>query len=252
MKTKITCAICATLLTAGQASAQTFKYNAQDLDHDSVINPGNIGYQSSIAYIDDFALMYNPASKTLNVSATYSKNNANPDGFWFVVSDGPDPKNNVNEYAIFYFDASQPSAVVSAYVYDGTNSGNSWNNPGNLFASSLNAGSGLTASASTSGSQTSFQFTADVSKINNKANWPASYNLSNDWDGAQFDQKVGIWFHTFTLEEAAKYNSDGSLKELKIKNSDYFDVANQMTVPEPSALLLGALGAVSLLIRRKR
>lgn len=101
MKASIVRALCASIVVStGLASAQSLSYNAQDLDHDSIIDPGNIGYQSSIAYIDDFALMYNPGSKQLDFSATFSKNSASPDGFWFVVSDGPDPKKNSNEYTI--------------------------------------------------------------------------------------------------------------------------------------------------------
>ncbi|MFD2255753.1 PEP-CTERM sorting domain-containing protein [Luteolibacter algae] len=250
MKSKI-CALCATFVaSAGLASAQSFTYNAQDLNHDSVIDPGNLSYKSSIAYIDDFALMYNPGSKSLDVSVTLSKNNHSPDGFWFVLSDGPNPKDDKNQYAIFYFDASKASPIVTAYVYDGKNNGDSWSNPGSLLASSQ-TGSSLTASASTSGDISTYQFNADVSAINDSSLWPTSYNLGSDWEGAQFGEEVGIWFHTFELAESSKYHKDGSIKKLKIKRDDYFDTNAQKTVPEPSALMLSLLG-VGLLARRKR
>lgn len=253
MKALITSAACALpFLSAGIASAQTFKYNVGDADHNSVINPGNIGYQSDIAFIDDFALMYSPDSKSLNLSVSYTKNHDTPDGFWFVVSNGPDPKNNANEYAIFYFDATSSSAVVSAYVYDGNNSGDSWKNPGNLLASSLNSDSGITASSSFSGNATKFEFTADVGKINDRSLWPSSYNLDKEWDGARFDEKIGIWFHTFTVDKDPKYNKDGSLKALEFKQSDYFDINHQVAVPEPSGFLMSLIGTSLLVLRRKR
>ncbi len=255
MKSNIVSALCASIVVStALASAQSLSYNAQDLDHDSVIDPGNIGYQSSIAYIDDFALMYNPGSKQLDFSATFSKNSASPDGFWFVVSDGPDPKSNANEYAIFYFDASKVagtgSAILTSYVYDGVNGPTSWQNPGNLLESSQ-TGTSLSATASTSGNTTTFAFSADVAKTNDASQWPASYGLGTDWDGAQFGEKVGIWFHSFTLNSETEYDKDGKLTKLDIKKSDYFDVSNQHTVPEPSAMLISLLGA-SLLLRRKR
>lgn len=252
MKALLKSAACALFLSAGAASGQSFSYNVGDPDHDSVINPGSIGYKSDIAFIDDFALMYNPGSKALNLSVSYTKNKSTPDGFWFVVSDGPDPKDNANEYAIFYFDATGSSAVVSAYVYDGKNSGDSWKNPGNLLASSQNSGSGITASSSFSGDKSTFAFTADVGRINDRSEWPSSYHLDKDWDGAQFDEKVGVWFHTFTVDKDPKYNHDGSLKQLKIDKDDYFDVNHQQAVPEPSAFLMSLIGATLLIARRKR
>ncbi len=255
MKTNIVSALCASLVVStGLASAQSFSYNAQDPDHDSVLDPGNIRYQSSISFIDDFALMYNPGSRNLDFSATFSKNSASPDGFWFVVSDGPDPKNNANEYAIFYFDASKAtasgSAILTSYVYDGVNGPDSWKNPGKFLESSQ-TGTSLSAKAERSGDKTTFAFSANVKATNDSSNWPASYNLGKEWDGAQFGPKVGIWFHTFTLSSGTEYDKKGRLTKLDIKKSDFFDVNNQHTVPEPSALLISLLGT-GLLLRRKR
>ena len=243
MKLLNTGALCAAIIaSAGLASGQTFSYNA---DHDDLVSlsaESGTGYKFDIAEISEFSLVYNSDSQLLDFSATY--NNSHPDGFWFVLSDGPNPKNHVDEYAIFYFDASQPSPIVSAFVYDGENNASSFSDPAILLDSSLNSDSKLKASVDGN----KFSFTADVSDINDAA----LQGLGDQWQGAQFGDTVGIWFHTFTLGGETTYDENtGALTSLPINRADFFDTANQQAVPEPSSMLLSLVGTL-LLFRRKR
>ena len=76
------------------------------------------------------------------------------DGYWLVVSPGPNPKNHQHEFGIIYFDASNINNVkATIYRYNGQNSDNSFQNPGQLLASTLNSSADIvTATASQTGS----------------------------------------------------------------------------------------------------
>ena len=232
-------------LSVHLAEAQSFVYLVGDTDHDSLINPGTISYKSDIAFIDEFRLAYNPISQQLDFSATYTANSEMPQGFWFVLGDGPNPKDGGGDHPIFYFDASGDSggAIISAYIYNGQNGASSHLETDSFLASSETS-STLTAAALYFGQQANFTFTADLSGIN-------SAPVGPDWKGGGFGEEVGIWFHSVTFKNAPEYNPDGSLKVFDLQSADFFDVANGSTVPEPSAALLSLLGA-AILLRRKR
>ncbi|MEM6910748.1 MAG: PEP-CTERM sorting domain-containing protein [Verrucomicrobiota bacterium] len=233
-------------------SAQVFSFSAEDLDQDEVMDNDGQRYSARAGFIDSFETSYNAGTGELLLDIAFSENNGSlANGYWFVVSDGPNPKGNVNEYAIFYFDASDPNnPIVSSYVYNGANSSSSWQNPGDLLYTSFDTQ--IQAIASTGPGSIDMSLTVDTTDLNLASTWPASYGLSEpDWDGALFGDTIGVWLHPF-ISENVQYNSDGSLKKLEIKKSGFYDFAKKEAIPEPSSALLLSLSGAALFLRRRR
>ena len=61
----------------------------------------------------------------------YTTDTKEHDGFWLVVSDGENPKDERGEYAILYGDIN--GGIISAFEYSGQNNANSFKNPGVLI-----------------------------------------------------------------------------------------------------------------------
>ena len=171
----------ATVLTAGTASATVF---IKDYNAAGVWN----------AYDD--------------VNETYSmkfRDDGSQDGFWLVVSPGPNPKNHVNEYAILYGDRA--ANRITAYAYDGTNSENSY-----LTSQYL----GTYDNVFSSGGTNSTMFSLDVSRINAAFSNP-------EWVGVQLGAEAGIWFHEASGTEFA-YNDDGTLANFSFNAQQWLDM----------------------------
>jgi len=216
------------------ASAQSYQYNIQ-----------NYTNSSSISVIDDFTITYDAFNEKLQLDVTYA--NSSPEGFWLVVSDGENPKYNVSEYAIIYFDATAAQPVITAYEYDGANNANSFQTT-TFLDSSSNPGSKVSGSISQSSSGGDvFSLTVHASDIN-------AANLGPDWDGIEFGEKLGLWYHTVTFSEDPAYQDDGGLSNFSIDQNNYLDRANLKTelVPEPSSSTLLGLCGTLMLLRRKR
>lgn len=163
-----------------------------------------------------------------------------PDGFWLVVSDGPNPKNDEDEYAILYGDGA--TNKVTSYVYDGNNNANSYQTK--PFIKAFENGLSVTLA---NGIKT-FSFSLNVSDINNFLNTP-------DWDGAQFDDMIGIWFHPFvTSGNGPEYDDNWQLTSLPIETQGWYDRKDQDTsvVPEPATVVLFSTGLVGAAIRRRK
>lgn len=164
------------------------------------------------------------------------------DGFWLVLSSGPNPKGTVDQLAIFYGDAD--AGRLTAYEYNGQNNASSYNNPGNFLGSfalnySHNAGVGT------------FNFGIDVTDLND---YTKHSNLSSNWEGAQFGEQIGIWFHP-SLNTSFQYNNLGGIESFSAGKAGWHDSANQTTVTkvsEPPAIALLGLGLIALGLRRKR
>lgn len=239
-------ALCIFLLgSVNIATAQCFIYRIADPSAQPASSQESLGYKSDLASIDSFEVIYCPLTQQLDFSVTYTANNSIPEGFWFVLSDGPNPKDGGGQYPIFYFDAAAGSgpANLSAYVYNGQNGATSHLEAGSFLGSSRSSPA-LSATASFLGSQASFAFSADVSGINSAIVGP-------DWEGTGFEQNLGIWYHTVTFDSPPTYNSDGSLSAFNLRAADFFDISNGNTIPEPSLALLGFFSSL-LLLRRQR
>ena len=150
-----------------------------------------------------------------DVEQTYSmkfKDDGSNDGFWLVVSSGENPKTNANEYAILYGDRAENR--ITAYTYDGANSKNSFET-GTLLGTFDNAfsdggthpqyGYGMT------------MFSLDVAGINAAFDTP-------EWDGVQFGEETGIWFHQSSGTEFS-YGTDGAITGFDIDGQIWLDRA---------------------------
>lgn len=230
---------------AAPASSSTFTYEwtrpATDADQwwslsNGANNGGSINVDNRIGYHESIKTTYNEKSNILTWDSVFSKKGENlPMGGWLVVTDGPNPKDQEHEYAIFYLDGA--SKKLTAYAYNGqNNSGSYQSNP--FLGSWDNAVQVLD-----NGNERSLSFAIDVSSINNRT------DLGSDWKGAKFGNELGLWFHAST-NPAAKYNSDGSLKSFTSAGG-WFDSENASLVatetkdvPEP---ITGAIAAASAL-----
>lgn len=183
---------------------------------------------------------------------TYSDGVAkNTNGFWLVVSDGPNPKNINSQLAIMYFDATNLAAPkVSIYRYNGANSSSSFQSPGDLLASSQGVGAAdISASASQSGGSRTFHLSVDATAIN-AMYAPGASTVFADWEGIDFGQRIGMWFHSI---KNANFQYNGARLTGLTGTAGWLDGADQCTtlVPTPGAGALAVFGGL-LAARRRR
>ncbi|MBS1706937.1 MAG: PEP-CTERM sorting domain-containing protein [Armatimonadetes bacterium] len=194
-----------------------------------------------------------------------ASNNKKANGFWLVLSPGPNPKGKAGELAIFYFDASNTSSpVLTSYVYNGVNGDNSFNNgngvggPADKIVSSKNLTNwikDLTVKDEANGTRT-LGFRIDPTVVNG---YNPMYNQGVPYTGAKFDQKIGIWFHPVNGLET-KYGVDGFLTKFAYAKQGWYDspdggLTTQCStdpVPEPASMAALGLGVASILRRKSR
>jgi hypothetical protein len=160
---------------------------------------------------------------------------ANVDGFWLVVNNGPNPKNaDVNELAIMYGDLK--TNTLSTYVYNGQNNANSIINPVILLQTD-----NLTTTAG--------GFSLDISTALINSWMP----LNLDYTGIAFDDKLGIWFHYSTGSEFS-FDHLGNITGYDFAKQGHYDKSHLTTtnVSAPSLIALFGLAFAGLtMVRRK-
>ncbi|MBL0926535.1 MAG: hypothetical protein IBJ11_02640 [Phycisphaerales bacterium] len=217
---------------------------------------GNYGVSNAAGTFENITATYNTASQRFTWSSSFSGATL-PNGIFVVVNDGPNPKGIAGQLAIFYVDASGATPRISAYGYNGANATTSWQD-GNAALSGnqtpdrirgFNAPSWINSlSVSTVAGVRTFSFDIQGSVINSFASQYASVN--NPWEGVQFFNKIGIWFHSFTGLSTA-YDANGFLTQWNFSQEGYLDGTNFTAVPTPGALALAAAAGL-LGLRRRR
>lgn len=209
-----------------------FSTSAHALTYEYEVGAGTFGGGHGYKY-DSIKTTYNDQTNILNWEVAHS-GTVIPKNFWLVISDGENPKYNVNEYAIFY--GSYDNSILSAYEYNGQNNEKSYQSL--PFIGDFSAG--LTENGNKLG------FSIDVTGIK-------AFNSSAEWDGAVFAEKIGIWFHPFFGE--METDQDGKITLLDIKKQGWYDVGHKYTtvVPVPAAVWLfgSALAGFAGISRRK-
>jgi hypothetical protein len=184
-------------------------------------------------------------SETFTWNSVFDKNNDSlPNGGWLVISDGPNPKNQDKEFAIFYLDGVKNQ--ISAYAYNGQNNSDSFKK--NPFLGSWDNALKIVDN----GNQRSMSFSLDVAGINSRT------DIDSAWKGVKFDKNVGIWFHA-AKNVNAKYNANGTLKSFS-STAGWFDTealaTTSMTstkdVPEPITGTIAAVSALGMGSRLKK
>ena len=221
------------LLSSGSAFATVWEYEINN-------PPGN----ANAGDITNVSTSYNDITSDFSWEATFDPSpNANaylPTGFWLVVSDGENPKNDANEYAILYGDTL--TNTLTAYVYSGQNNANSWNNPGEFIASYTGM-----LDVTDAGGQRTIGF--DMNALGINAFTPTTPAPDgNDWDGVAFGSQIGIWFHPFvhTLGQIT-YDEEGRITSFGTNATGWYDTAFRQTeIPTPLTLSLMLVGLVGL------
>lgn len=153
------------------------------------------------------------------------------DGFTLAISPGDNPKGDVGELALIYFDASNvdknaPDAadlIMTVYEYNGQNNDSSWNNPGNLILSSLIDADAFDLDVMEMNGDLVYSFMVDATAIN-------QYLGSPGWTGVEFGDEIGVWLHPFKNLKS-NYNNDGELIKWKGKDG-WYDIENRDTDSE--------------------
>ena len=223
------------LLFSGVASATTFSFH----------NPDPSGSEGA-GDIKDFNVSYNDVSEVLTWSTTVEEKNGNlANGFWMVLSDGPNPKGGFNEYAIMYGDGL--TGELNTYLYNGANASNSWSNPGEHIETFVDV---LTMDTSVAGQHT-FDFSIDATNVNNHV--PLFPGI-DEYTGISFGNMVGIWFHAVVFSgSGATYNPNGTLASFDFNKQSWYDASNDLTVvPVPAAAWLFGTALMGLFGLKRR
>ena len=209
-----------------------YSYTTDNLEGDLLSTTPKGGVNSKAGDVFSLDTSYDVGEQifTWNYKARPGKHGKVNDGFWLVVSDGPNPKGDVDEYAILYGDLNE--ARITAYVYSGQNNKNSYKNSGNFLESFENA----IASSEDSG-VTSVSISISTDHINNY--FPGNAN----WDGLAFGNEIGIWFHP-TANSMFSYGTYGHLESFSAHTNGWYDTRAALltTVPEPATIALLSIG----------
>lgn len=228
----------------------------------------------SSSWIKSIQTEYDPVSKRFLWDFTAG---SSVNGYWLVVSPGPNPKGYAGELAILYLDANALTAnstitpKLTVYGYNGQNGILSYMDgsqaagvqaPDRIF-SSLNpdtTGTIMQLSASDNGGLRRFTVELDASIIQDHTPLYNGGAMGVEWTGVAFGAQLGAWFHPSAGTSTSYGTNSGNPDFNWLTNFTYtgqssFDTMNLSTqyVPAPGAIaLLGLAGFVGSRRRRGR
>lgn len=227
-----------------------------------VQNPGGSARAGDIKNVQT---TYNSATHQFTWSYEINSNKGN-DAFWLVVSDGGDPKGVSNQLAILYGDftsSHKPNAAdntITAYVYNGENNSSSYSDkkddPSYVYPGSklwqwdneINVVEDMSTGIQT------VSFSIHVGILNSNFPSTVDYPNADNWEGVQFGESLGIWFHP-SADSSFSYNAiSGDISSYQYKKQSWYDVKDRVTdVPEPAGIALLAAGLLGFgMTKRQR
>jgi hypothetical protein len=234
----------------------------------------NSGINDNGGRVQSIRAEYDPTSKRFLWDVSYDVSSRNTNGYWLVVSPGPNPKGHPGELAMIYLDASALgddqtiTPKVTVYNYNSLNNASSFQDgspaggiqtPDRIFSSlsPVPVNTVINSSATDLGNTRRFVLELDASAIN--AHSPMYPNPNgNDWTGVEFGAHIGVWFHSVAGLNA-QYGTDPSAADFNYLTR--FDRAHEgwldgrdfetQLIPAPGAFALMGLG-VLVAGRRKR
>jgi len=222
---------------------------------------GGYGYNAAGGSIEFINTTFNTATKQLTFDIQFQGTLATR-GFWLALNNGPDPKNQPGNYALFYFDGTSfANPKLTAYVYNGRNDGTSWQDgngaapgtPAGDLIRGVNETAGFlnSISAGDSSGKRRFQFNINAAPI--IAHVPAfAAPDASAYEGTGYGDKLGIWLHT--LANGVSYTYGGGRGGItafnKGQSEGWLDGNFFPTIPAPGSVAL--LGMGGLLIARRR
>jgi hypothetical protein len=227
----------------------------------------------SSAWFKTITTEYDPDSKRFLFDFT-AGNTVN--GYWLVLSPGPNPKGYAGELAILYLDANGLGAnstitpKLTVYGYNGQNGILSYmdgsqaagvQTPDRIF-SSLNpdtTGTIMQLSANDTGGLRRFTVELDATVIQNHSPLHNGGAMGVEWTGVGFGPQLGAWFHP-SAGTTTSYGTNpsepdfGWLKSFSYTGQAAFDTTNLTTqwVPAPGAVALLGLAGIAGGRRRRR
>ncbi len=245
------------LITSNSAFSDTYR-----MYWEPAANVGNIraGIANSIEAI------YDDESHRLlwRVNFSLGTENCLPNGFNLAINGtGENPKGHDGEMAIFYYDVSNPTQpILNVFAYNGilgvagTRSFmDGSNQPGNqapdpILSSITNPELILNFfNQSNSDGTITIGFEVDSTMIQNHMPvYPDPDPIANPWQGAQFNNILGMWFHPRCGLETT-YNANGFLTSYTYDETGWYDTVNtparkenpgcETMFPSPIELLIG-------------
>ncbi|MBX3096986.1 MAG: PEP-CTERM sorting domain-containing protein [Fimbriimonadaceae bacterium] len=248
----------ASALLCGSAFAQT-EYN---FSWQRGVNANPEGLNDAAGRFETMQGSFNRATNTFSFYGSFSANKGvTPDGFWLVISPGPNPKGHSSELAIFYLDASAGKKDVYAYSYNGANGNNSFKDgsvasgtqaPDKIYSSKADPSKmfDVTSYYNNQTKTKTLGFSMDATVIQNHVPKYGTQAQKNDWTGAAFGEEVGIWWHP--VNGLSTSTSSNYLTKFEFCEQGWFDGQKMPTNPVPEPATMVALGAGLLTIFRRR
>ena len=240
-------------MIAGAASGGTYVWN---WDRGG---PGTSGLNDNGGRFESIDATFDTATKRLTWSVTFSDQVTQ--GFTLAVNNGPNPKGHAGELALLYVDARNAGDVkLTAYAYNGLNTSTSWkdgngavsgNQTADIVKNTLQRSSWVnSASVTDHDGKRTIAFDIDTTDLENHT--PMYPDAVDPWYGFAFAEKIGLWMHPYRTFNPS-YGEGGELVGLSTAAEGWFDGSNFNTtsVPTPGAAVLGAMGGLCFVRRRR-